>query len=1235
MGFSWNSSRSVARERQHARMNALPLLAMTLVFLVGLGPQAAAQSPDALPYPATGRYVGTVQDSEEGQVSTDQSMSFTSATAFVVPPNTTGTYTYAKTGANTATMTYQAHTVVGDYQQHENTTAQLVFTSPTTGSYTSSGSYTGSYFGLPFSGTLSNGVGTFSFKVLPTVTTPTHTAVQTTSATLGGTVASDGAGTITTRGVVYCLQSVSTTPEVNGSGVTLVTSPGTTGAFTVNATGLTPGVAYAYRAVAVNEIGRGYSPTGTFTTAPTAPTISTPTYASVTHSSAVLGGNVTSDRGSPITERGVVFAPSATNGDPLIGGTGVTKAATTGTTGVFTTPVAVAPATQYSFKAYATNALGTTYTSPATVFASFSGPPVLSAPTTSSLTQTTVTLGGTVTSDGGASVTERGVVMAETAVNATPAIGGNGVTKGTSAGTTGTFSVAFTGLTPGTSYSFRAYGTNTHGTAYTSPVSTFTTATGPPLLSAPASTAVTASTATLGGTVTHHGGASVSECGVVYAATSVNADPQIDGSGVTRLTTSGAVGAFTVNAPALQPGTSYTFRAYAISSLGTGYTTPAATFTTLSVLPTVATPTSASVAANTATLGGNVTSDGAGGITERGVVYALTATNGNPTIGGTGVVKATAAGTTGVFTTGVTGLTAFSGYSFCAYATNAAGTGYSPVSAFTTLTSAPTLSSLPTSAAIMATTADLGGVVLRDNGSSITERGVVYARTSVNSNPGIGGSGVVQLTTTPGTGAFSLTATGLTTSTGYSFKAYAINSLGTTYSSTGTFTTFSSSAPTVTTPTKTNVTNTTATLGGNVTSDGHNLITERGIVYSWSTANSNPTIGNQFTTKVATTGTTGVFTVNVTGIGLGGETYSFKAYAINAAGTSYSPVSTFTTNATGPGTVALASPTQDKLDITLRGNIISQGGLTITERGVVYAKTSVNALPAIGGTGVMKAVSASSAQSGVFSVAVLNLDPFSHYSYRPYVTNSAGTSYSGAADSFSTTVGNPTVAVPTSTGITGTTATLGASVVTTGGQPITFYGVCYALTSVNSSPRPNGTGVTKVDGTAPFTGPGAFTVAVTGLAPASSHTFSVYAGHDDGFMELYPAGTFTTLPLTHQENWRQTHFGTTANTGSAADAFDHDKDGLANLIEYAFGLTPTAADSWLMPQPQHDGSTFSVSFTQPASVSGVTYGAQWSTTLLPGSWTDIPDTGSGTFHVFSVPVSTGTQVFVRLVVTAP
>ncbi len=123
--------------------------------------------------------------------------------------------------------------------------------------------------------------------------------------------------------------------------------------------------------------------------------------------------------------------------------------------------------------------------------------------------------------------------------------------------------------------------------------------------------------------------------------------------------------------------------------------------------------------------------------------------------------------------------------------------------------------------------------------------------------------------------------------------------------------------------------------------------------------------------------------------------------------------------------------------------------------------------------------------------------------------------------------------------------------------------------------------------------------------------------------------------LSTQETWRQTHFGTFSNAGNNADSADFDLDGLPNLIEYAFGLNPTQGVSRALPVPQVNGSNYVLSFTRPVGVSGVTYVAEWSATLAPGSWVSIPNTGTAPQHTFSVPLSGNSQVFVRLKVTTP
>ena len=100
--------------------------------------------------------------------------------------------------------------------------------------------------------------------------------------------------------------------------------------------------------------------------------------------------------------------------------------------------------------------------------------------------------------------------------------------------------------------------------------------------------------------------------------------------------------------------------------------------------PLVDTDTSTNVTATTATLGGDVSSDGGAPIIAIGVVYAPTSVNNNPQIGGAGVSAATGTGATGVFTVNVTNLAPDTDYSFAAYATNSVGLTYSGIGYFTT-----------------------------------------------------------------------------------------------------------------------------------------------------------------------------------------------------------------------------------------------------------------------------------------------------------------------------------------------------------------------------------------------------------------------------------------------------------------------------------------------------------------------------------------------------------------------
>ena len=194
--------------------------------------------------------------------------------------------------------------------------------------------------------------------------------------------------------------------------------------------------------------------------------LSTASISNITSTSAISGGNISSDGGIAVAAKGVCWSMTS---NPT---TANTKTSDGTGTGSFTSSITGLNAgTTYYLRSYAINSTGTVYGNEV----SFKTNSILSQATVtttaaSNITTSVATLGGSVTSDGNATVTERGVVYATTP---NPTIANTKVAIGTG---TGNFTGTISGLTSGMTYYVRAYATNSAGTSYGNGISFTTTA---------------------------------------------------------------------------------------------------------------------------------------------------------------------------------------------------------------------------------------------------------------------------------------------------------------------------------------------------------------------------------------------------------------------------------------------------------------------------------------------------------------------------------------------------------------------------------------------------------------------------------------------------------------------------------------------------------------------------------------------------------------------------------------
>ena len=503
--------------------------------------------------------------------------------------------------------------------------------------------------------------------------------------------------------------------------------------------------------------------------ATTAPTVTTTAVSAVTTTTASTGGNVTSAGSATVTSRGVCYATAAnptTLDATVVSGSG---------TGSFVSNLnSLTPGTTYHVRAFATSSAGTSYGADEsfTTTASATGciattmypQSVIAGPTTNGQTVTIIT-------------DQYAGEYYEITLVAGSFSAGSSVTTDYLTVTTTTNTILTSGIQP-VIFSVAAAGTYRvhvfkNAACLTEAVSRTTTMTklGIPTVTTTAASAITAGSATTGGNVTSAGTGTVTTRGVCYATT---ANPTTANSIVASGT---GTGAFTANLTGLAMGTTYHFRAYATNASGTAYGADLTFTTTSQALASVTTTAASAITTTTANSGGNVTSIGSSAVTSRGICYATTA---NPTLANTVISGGSGAGS---FVSNITGLTPNTTYYVRAYATNTSGTAYGTQISFATTNPTPPTVTSTAASSISYFSTNAGGSVTAGGSSPVTDRGVCY---STNPSPTIANSKVSGGT---GTGVFSVGLTGLSGSTTYHFRAYATNSVGTSYGSDLTFTT--------------------------------------------------------------------------------------------------------------------------------------------------------------------------------------------------------------------------------------------------------------------------------------------------------------------------------------------------------------------------------------------------------------------------------------------------------------
>jgi uncharacterized protein (TIGR02145 family) len=316
------------------------------------------------------------------------------------------------------------------------------------------------------------------------------------------------------------------------------------------------------------------------------------------------------------------------------------------------------PGNTYYFRAYATNTKGTGYGKVISIVIP-GDLPIIETSDVVLITQNSAQSGGLITSDGGNTILERGLVYGK---NSPVTVDADKIIDDETG--IGSFISTLSGLENSTIYFVRAYAENSAGISYGNETQFRTLGVKPAVVTIEYNS-VTPNTVNLLGEVSNNGGESLTSFGFCW---NTSANPTISNNLIeVGIDTLGQYGATLTG---LVPNTTYHFRAFATNKIGTSYGSDIS-FTTLDGNPKVSTIAVEAIDATSINAFGQVSDDGGSELTSYGFCWGRSI---NPTTNDNKIELGTSI--SGDFNTVINNLSPQTTYYVRAYASNSVGVSY-------------------------------------------------------------------------------------------------------------------------------------------------------------------------------------------------------------------------------------------------------------------------------------------------------------------------------------------------------------------------------------------------------------------------------------------------------------------------------------------------------------------------------------------------------------------------------